>query len=75
MRFLHPSKTNQINLTNNALQVVKRTRAAPQIALGEVIQVNPSIRGVLFALDHRGRSVVCARILCLGFTVHDAGPD
>ena len=37
--------------------------------------MNPSIRGVLFAFDHRGRSVVRARVLRLGFTVHDAGPD
>lgn len=57
------------------LQVVKSARAAPQVALREVVQVDPGVGRVLLALDHRRGGVVRARVLALGVGVHNARPD
>lgn len=49
----------------NGLQVVEGAGAAPEIALGEVVQVDPGVGRVLLALDDRRRGVVGARVLCV----------
>lgn len=57
------------------LNVIKGTRAAPEVALREVIQMDPRVRGVFLALDHGRRRVVGAGVLCLWLVVHHAGPN
>lgn len=60
---------------NSPLEIIKRARAAPQVALGEVIQMDPGISSVLLALDHGRGGVVGAGILGLGIGVHHARPN
>lgn len=54
---------------------VEGARAAPQIALAVVVQVDPRIGGVLLASDDGLGLVVGAGVLSLQVLVHHTGPQ
>lgn len=60
---------------NPHLQIIKGARAAPQVALRVVVQVDPAIGCELGAPDHRAGLVHRARVLQLGVGVESAGPQ
>ena len=59
---------------NEGVQLVEGAGASPQIAVLEVVEVDPGVGGVLLAADHCGRLVVRARVLDLRIVVHYTRP-
>lgn len=56
------------------LNVIERARATPKVALLEVIQMDPAVRGILQTFDHWHSLVMCSSILFHRIMVHDTRP-
>lgn len=59
----------------NGLNVIEGPGASPQVALLEIIQMDPTVGSEFDALLHRHSFVVCARILLHGVMIVSAGPQ
>ena len=57
------------------LYLVESAGAAPQVAVLEVVQVDPGVGGVLLPFDHGSGLVVRAVVLRLQVVVHHTGPQ
>lgn len=71
----HGTASLHYTASKECSEVVEGAGAAPQVALGEVVEVDPGVGRVLLALDHSCGGVVRAGVLVLGVAVHYARPD